>query len=161
MYNGVVSRVSSNVWQGKTLHSFQLNNTDGYFNTGTKNPNVQQGQQVAFTAKPGKRAGSFDVDVASIQVAGGTTVAPEAYSMTSQSATGARRSDSFVDKDQYWKNREAKDEITQKRIEIQAARNAAIAALGPVGDGNFDGYVDNVNLLTDKFLANNEQRLNA
>lgn len=159
MFSGVVSKVNTNNWQGKTLHSFKINTADGYFNTGTVNPGVQEGESVKFDAKPGKREGNYDVKVSSIVRSTDAPVAPEQYAMTSQSPTGAKRSAAVMTKDGYWEAREARDLVTQKRIEIQAARNAAIALLAAVHgrpDEEVEGFIGE---WTTKFLIDNDKRL--
>lgn len=159
MFSGVVSKVSRNPWQGKTLHSFKINTADGYFNTGTVDPGVNEGESIKFDAKPAKREGNFDVVVKSITRSTDTPVSPDQYAMTSQNPNGARRSASVMTKDNYWEDRAAKDVETQKRIEIQAARNAAIALLGALSGSDPEDVGEFINEWTDKFLKNNADRL--
>jgi len=159
MYSGVVRTIKSNPFGSKILHSFQLDSDRTYYNLGDRAPTFGEGVTIQFTGKPGTRAGSVNVDFNSIQVVNETPVQPKDYAMTQ--AAGARRTVVGIDKDQYWKNREDNDKVTQKRIEIQAARNAAIAVLGPAKDALEDeSYMTSLKQLTDHFLADNEKRLN-
>ncbi len=50
---GVVSKVSSNPYQGKELWSFRLNGDNNYYNTGTDKPGVSVGQPIEFDTKIG------------------------------------------------------------------------------------------------------------
>lgn len=160
MYSGVVRKVNANPWQGKTLYSFKIGNEDGYFNTGPVHPGIVEGDAITFNAKLSKREGNFDVDVKSIVKTTESQVTPEQYAMTKQPVGGARRAAQPMTKDNYWENREANDRNVQKVIQIQAARNAAIAVLAATT--NHGGVDDNeafINQWTDAFLANNEARL--
>lgn len=161
MYKGTVRKIGKNTWQGKDLHSFQLNGDDTYYNTGTDNPNVAEGDQIVFDGVPGKRAGTVNVKTKSISKSTEPPFTPDSHSMVSQpGAERAKRVASVVTKDDYWAAREARDEVTQKRIEIQAARNAAIALLDTGLDTTpFDSLTEAVNFWTDVFLDDNEKRL--
>lgn len=121
MFKGVVQRINSNPWQGKMLHSFTLNSERGFFNLGRIAPSFKEGQTIEFEASPAKRAGNFDVDVKSIVVIGEDAVKPESYSMV-----GAKRT-SLLQKDDYWNRKEERDIENQKIIQLQSARNTAIA----------------------------------
>lgn len=158
MYKGTVQQVRSNPWNGKLLHSFTLRNEKGFFNLGTIPASFKEGQVIEFEAKPAKRAGAFDVDVKSINVVEQENVAPENYSM----AQGAKRT-TVLQKDDYWNRKEERDIETQKRIEIQAARNAAIEMLKlcELEDKTTGSVVDLVDEYTDLFLENNTIRLSA
>lgn len=155
-YSGVVSKIFPKASWG--AQSFGLQSVDRtYFNLGKVPPMFSEGQTISFEGSPGKRPGTVEVNVNSIVVETETPVKAEDYKM----ANGARRGTEVLTKDKYWENREANDKLTQKRIEIQAARNAAIAviATGFVSGGTTD--LDKmIAEWTDKFLADNEKRLN-
>jgi len=155
-YSGVVRKIFPKSSWG--TQSFVIDSVDKtYFNLGKVPPIFTEGQSISFDGREGKRAGNVDVDVNSIVINTDVVVKSEDYSMAKQ---GAKRTGEYVDKDVYWKNREENDKVTQKRIEIQAARNAAIAVLGPARDALEDeAYMTSLDQLTDKFLADNEKRL--
>lgn len=160
MNSGVVRSIKGNPWQNKTLWSFQLDSDRTFYNLGEVKPNFSEGQTVSFDGEAGKRQGTFNVKAGSVQVLDAAVVKPTEYSMAAATG-GAKRTESFIGKDAYWSNREAKDEVTQKRIEIQAARNAAIALLAAL-NGDDPADVDSfLKEWTDKFLADNEERLSA
>ncbi len=147
-YTGVVSKIFPPSNWG--THSFGLRGEKGYYNLGKVPPMFSEGQTISFYGNPGKRAGNVDVTPESVTI---VTEQPVEHSV----ANGARRSAEVVTKDKYWENREARDEVTQKRIEIQAARNAAIelyAAMETVEEP--EAFI---NKWVDIFLANNEARL--
>lgn len=156
-YSGVVRKVFKNNFKGTDLYSFTLDSDKTFYNLGRKAPVFSEGQSIKFDGDRGKRQGNVDVLVDSIEISSETSVKAEDYSMSSQS--GARRSAEVLTKDKYWENREANDVKVQKVIQIQAARNAAIAlysAMKP--DGDPEEFIHN---WTDKFLANNDARLSA
>lgn len=125
-FNGVVAKIFSKDMDNKKLYSFALADHRGtYFNLGQNLP-PQEGQQVSFEAKQGSRPNAFTVDAKSLVVGKDTPV--ESYKAPFRQRTdGAVRSAQAMNQDQYWRRREERDVETQKRIEMQACRNAAIA----------------------------------
>lgn len=152
-YSGVVRKIFTNQFGGKKLYSFSMDSDKSYFNLGEKTPSFSEGNTVSFDGAPGKRVGNVDVK-SPVTVVGEQAVNTESYQMG-----GAKRSVEVMTKDQYWSNREANDVKVQKVIQVQAARNAAIAVLAAV-HGRPDEEVETfINKWTDIFLKNNEDRL--
>lgn len=154
MYNGTVQRIFSKPFGGKLLHSFTLQGEKGFFGLGRVAPTFKEGDQLSFEAVPSKREGNYDVKAETIKLSTETLVRVEDYSMS-----GAKKQ-VVLQKDDYWKNREDRDLVTQKRIEIQAARNAAIALLQVTGTTEQLPTADEyVTYWTNMFLVDNEERL--
>ena len=152
-YSGVVRKIFPKTNWGS--YSFSLTDQKGFFNLGKVEPTFSEGQTISFDGGPGRRPDNVEV-ISPVKVVDSVVSEVKDYSMA-----GAKRSVDLLGKDAYWTNREAKDEVTQKRIEIQAARNAAIAllaALGGSGDLSTHDFIDE---WTDTFLADNESRLSA
>lgn len=159
-YSGVVQKVNANPWKTKTLHSFTLRGTQGFFNTGEKALSLIEGQSVEFQAEQGKRAGNFDVDFNSIKViqaVAGPSQPATSASNVAQRPGGAVRSAAIMSKDDYWQRREERDVETQKRIELQSCRNSAVALAAVVYDNAPSSLPveDFVQEWTLKFLALN------
>lgn len=152
-YSGVVRKIFTNQFGGKKLYSFSMDSDKSYFNLGEKTPSFSEGNTVSFDGAPGKRAGNVDVK-SPITVVGEQQVQPEDYIVG-----GAKRSVEVMTKDQYWSNREANDVKVQKVIQVQAARNAAIAVLSAVHGRPDEDIEMFINKWTDIFLKNNEDRL--
>ena len=157
-YKGIIQRVFANNVRGKTLHSFTLKGTDGFFNTSSTAIGFKEGDSVVFTAVAGKRPGSFEVDVASVN-AGNTeeTTVSNQY-IPPQRPTGARRSGGMMTKDQYWERKEERDVENQRIIALQSCRNSAIALLHAGGLGTFKTPEEFIEVWTDRFLDDNATR---
>jgi hypothetical protein len=119
---GAVSFVSEKPWQNKVLHSFKLANDPTWYGMGTIKPPISKGDFV-----------EFEVDVAPngrVNVRGGNITVRKAAQASQQVAPAQawkNAEGSGMTKDDYWKNREARDIVVQERIQYQSARNSAIA----------------------------------
>lgn len=119
---------------------WKLRMDDGkWYSTGsTDNPGVNQGQTVQFDftlSKPWRNPQG--VEVVFNNITKGTlkavTDAPKSSAPTSTTSPQNHSTGGTMSKDDYWRNKEARDlenegkrEITQQQIQLQAARNAAI-----------------------------------
>jgi hypothetical protein len=125
--SGTVQRIFNNTVRGKSLYSFTLRGKDGFINLGGNAPTFKEGDQVAFDADPAQKPGNF-TNVKNVVVGADTPVTN--YSPPfQQRSNGAVRSAASMTKEQYWERKEERDIETQKRIQLQAARNTAIAYL--------------------------------
>jgi hypothetical protein len=162
MISGVVRKLSGNPYQNKTLWSFQLDSDRTFYNVGEEKPSIVEGQTVSFDGAPGKRAGTFNVKTGTLTVVDEQSIKPSDYKFEPKPyAGGARRSESQMTQSGYWEEKTVRDVVTQKRIEIQAARNAAIELLQAVGVNGNETPEDFINRWVDIFLKNNEDRLSA
>lgn len=142
-FSGIVQKISAFPYRGKNLMSFTLQGTQGFFQLGEKSPSFLEGQSLEFSADAGKRANSFNVDFSSIKVVQGNTqtagtpaqVAAGNVTPIRQRAGAAVRTGDIMSKDDYWRRREERDLLTQKRIERQSCRNSAIALASVLYDG--------------------------
>ena len=123
---GVVEQVSQ---RGKATN---IKVNGAWYGAGFNGVTCQQGDTVSFTVE--QNGQYLNVVRNSLQVIGGGTPQQpqQQYQAPAQSyAKPQRRSESSgggMTKDDYWKNREERDVETQKRIQLQAARKAAVAA---------------------------------
>lgn len=107
---GVVEKVTTKVFKGKTYHGFVLAGDEALYRTGQISPGVEVGAKVSFnydTTDYGPM-----VDVKSIKAYKG-----KAEPLAS-SGSG--------NKDDYWRNKEHADVARQKQISYQAATNTAV-----------------------------------
>lgn len=113
---GVISRVFDKPYQNKTLYSFQLQGDSQYYRLGEKKPPfVQNGASIQFDVDmKGNNATAKNVAPWMEQVIPAAIQNPIPYAPPAAA------------KDTYWNNKEKADVERQKKIEIQAARNAAI-----------------------------------
>jgi len=118
---GTVKDVSSFDFQGTLLYSFTLENDRTYYRTGRDQPTFQQGANISFDATMGKKPGSQDVKLHTVQMLEGAPSPSVAQVAPQATAQGMSRNDYFNEKDRYDK------EVRQPAIEFQAARNAAIS----------------------------------
>lgn len=129
----------------------------------------QEGDNVTFTYT--QRGNFKNVNVAQMVInSRGTGQASQGgggggYQQSQAPRGGGAQSSGAVSKDDYWKRREEKDELTQKAIQFQAARNSAIAAAEilisagvlPLGDGGrnkaspVDVALDFIDTLTGRY----------
>lgn len=101
------------VYEKNGMYSLAIDNV--WYGFGKKKPQVDQGQFVTFAADKNDR-GYWNADIKTLIVA----------DRQSASSTRAPAPTGGLTKDQYWENREARDIETQKRIQYQSSRNAAI-----------------------------------
>jgi hypothetical protein len=121
---GVVKRVFTKNWQDKTFYSLALTNQEGLFGFGPTNPNAHPGDKVTFVSKTNAK-GYLEAEKGTLKVTKGVE---EVRSNDSVGAVGASAvPSSYVSKDTYWANKEARDVINDSKRELGASRNTAIA----------------------------------
>ena len=115
---GVVSKVSSNQFNGKTLWSLRLQGDNNYYNTGERPPHVHEGASIEFETKLSP-SGKHSVLLETIRPweSGGV--------MQAAPANVIRRS--ADPKDTYWADKELRDKRNDLLRELGASRNTAIA----------------------------------
>lgn len=131
------------------VYAIKLESDDNWYNTGFKSPGVKEGDEVTFRATEGQYG--WEVDASSIEI----------LEKAKQAAAGNVQK--AMSKDDYWKSREERDLVTQKVIQLQAARNAAIAtcsaalaggvlALPKTANKQLDAFVAAIDKLTGKYF---------
>lgn len=182
MIKGVVQKININSQYGLT--SFAIKGQDGWYSLGKDPATFKEGDSIQFDTKTvGKYTYAKDI---APWTDGGTTqgesVARVANAATNRSFSGKGRSfggGASAAKDEYWAAKEARDiakegawEVTQKRIEIQAARNAAIETAKAMWQldispkpkavkDHYDAFMALVAELTSKYIENTDERLGA
>lgn len=135
---GYVDYVGGKDFGNKKLWSFRIRGQEIWFRTGSVDPKLQKNDHIEFEYSEG-RSGA-QVDVASIRPVSRdsgadavATVDPPQYRGNNFSR---KPSSDAAEKDLYWRNKEARDLKNEghrlgneKRIQFQAARNAAIATV--------------------------------
>jgi hypothetical protein len=175
MAQGVVSKVIAKDFNGKLLYSFALKNQQNWFNLGDHAPQFKEGDSVQFdVVTKGTRLHAQNV---APWTGGGAEQAPPIQAFAGRPNGNYTRKPFVAGKSEqekeYWANKDAKQEETQRRIEIQAARNAAIetaalllshnlvavpASITKKADGK--GYVSAlINELLDEYLSDTSRRL--
>lgn len=180
LIKGVVQKIAVNAQYGLT--SFSLKGQDGWYSLGKDKPTFNEGDSIQFETKTvGKYTYAKDI---APWTDGGTTqgesVARVANAAPNRSFGGKGRSfggGASAAKDEYWANKEARDiakegeyAVTQKRIEIQAARNAAIETAKAMWQlditpkpkavkDHYDAFMALVSELVDKYIADTSSRL--
>jgi hypothetical protein len=132
-FNGIIQKKFANNFRGKQLNSFSLKGTDGFFNTAEVAIGFPEGASVSFQATQGNKPGNYVVDVSTVAGTENAPVTTYRAPPVPQRTGGAVRSAGGIGKDEYWSNKEERDIKVQKIIQLQAARNAAIAYLAAVG----------------------------
>lgn len=169
---GIVQKINIKPYDGKNLYSFFLKGQDGMYSLGERAPSFKEGDSIQFeTLQRGKYVNAVNV---APWVSDGTTTAPTVPSTarTSGWTTTGQRGGKSSEEKVYWAKKDAASEVTQRRIEIQAARNAAIEAARFLIEKEFvktptkqadkyDSYLALVNQLADEFLGNTAKRLDA
>ena len=124
---GVVQRTFQRDFDGKILYSFTLKGQDGFFGTGTKKAPVEVGKSYEFEVDVDGR-GRKTVNLATIKPweSGEAIQSPNVSSFAARSryAGGASKDQG---KDDYWRNKEARDLVNDRHRELGATRNTAIA----------------------------------
>lgn len=182
MIKGVVQKILVNPQYGLT--SFTMKGQDGFFSLGKDKPSFKEGDPIQFeTNVVGKYTYAKDI---APWTDGGTTsganVGQVAAAASGFQRGGGRRGNysgggDQQAKEQYWRDKEARDiakegeyALTQRRIEIQAARNAAIETAKAMwqfdvcpkpkkATEHYDTFLALVDELADKYLANTSSRL--
>ncbi len=169
MIKGVVGKIIHNEQYG--LYSFFLKGQDGLYSLGEHPPTFKVGDSLQFdVTQKGKYLYAKDIVP---WVDGGATEAPRVgYATSGGSYKG--KSKGFGGKSeeekQYWAKRDATQEVVQRRIEIQAARNAAIetakflwekelvAKPKKVAD-QYDAFLALVDQIAQDYIKNTESKL--
>ena len=116
MVTGIVSKVLTKAWNGKTFYSLALVN-DKIYGFGMKNPKANPGDTVAFESTVNAK-GYPEGDFNTLKVTKGEPA------VVSGGSVGASRA---MGKDDYWTRKEARDVENDKLRTIGAGRNTAIA----------------------------------
>lgn len=138
---GYVDYVGSKDFGNRKLWSFRIRGVEKWFRTGSTDPKLQKNDHITFQFS--ETRGGSEVDVSTISRvdlgAGGDSVPNDSVPSTgyNRAASGYRKpSSDAAEKDAYWRNKEARDLKNEghrlgneKRIQFQAARNAAIATV--------------------------------
>lgn len=104
--------------QGKR-YAFKIKNDDIWYSCGFKDPKIKKGDQIEFEFE--QNGDFYNVSVEAIKILrSGPEVVEARRGFPKSVGSGA-------EKDTYWRDREARDIDTQKRIQLQASRNSAIA----------------------------------
>ena len=179
MAKGVVARISKKDWEGKTLTSFALKGQDGWYSIGERAPTFTEGSSIEFdVVTRGSRAYAQNIVP---WVDGGAATAPGVESVSNaqgrapsrgfqKGSGGSFRGGKSDEEKAYWAKRDEQQEVTQRRIEIQAARNAAIEAATVMWEreivkiptkqaDKYDAFMALVETLTDDFLGKTSSRL--
>ena len=115
---GVVSKVSSNQFNGKTLWSLRLQGDNNYYNTGERVPPVTEGASIEFDTKLSP-SGKHSVLIESIRPWENGNI------MQAVPANTVRKS--ADPKESYWADKELRDKRNDLLRELGATRNTAIA----------------------------------
>ena len=159
---GVVSKLSSNEYNGKTLWSFRLRGDNNYYNTGDRVPPVTEGQSVEFTTRLSP-SGKHQVQIDTIRPwEGGPSM--EGVQI---SKFAAKPSGKSAEEKGYWEAKQARDVRNDHLRELGATRNTAIAFLNllitsgslklPAAEAKREGVLwDALNHYTDKLMKGEE-----
>ncbi len=170
LIQGVVQKINVKAWDGKNLYSFFIRGQDGMFSLGEHPPSFKEGDSIKFeTVQKGRYINAVNV----VPWEGtGTATAPAVQNVARSSGrsnyVGGRSGKSDEEK-AYWQAKDAKQDVIQKKIEIQAARNAAIEAAKFLIEKEFvktptkqadkyDSYLALVDQLATEFLTNTANR---
>lgn len=169
---GVVGKINSrDTASGGKAYSFVLKNQSRWYSVGFTAPTFKEGDSIQFVET--QRGNYFDAkDVVPWQGSGVQQAPPVARSVAGGAWRGRAAGPKDQAKDKYWEDKAKTDVVTQRRIEIQAARNAAIETSKlllehglitvPEKTKKQDGkqYLEAlINELTDSFIDNTSNRL--
>jgi hypothetical protein len=169
MIKGVVQRINHNQQFG--LYSFALKGQDGWYSLGERAPTFTEGASIQFEVdQRGKYLYAKDIVP---WTDGGATDGPQLRQTAGPGKQGFYKKPfggkSQEEKD-YWAKKDATQEVTQRRIEIQAARNAAIetakflwekdlvAKPKKVAD-QYDAFLALVDQIAQDYIKNTEAKL--
>lgn len=116
MITGIVDKVLTKAWNGKTFYSLALVN-DKIYGFGMFKPSANVGDTVSFEAKENAK-GYMEADKTTLKVTKGESKVVSG---------GSVRASSMMGKDDYWSRKEARDIENDKLRTIGASRNTAIA----------------------------------
>jgi hypothetical protein len=176
LVKGIIGKVSRKDFQGKTLTSFALKGQDGWYSVGERSLQFNEGDSVQFNVETrGKYAYAKDLTP---WTDGGATSAPAVPSGPRFTPKSNKSFGANAAKDKYWEDKEKRDlereryqrEVTQPRIEVQAARNAAIQTASfmfekelvkvPAKQADkYDAFIELIETLTDEFVKRNSARV--
>lgn len=174
---GVVGKISSKDWEGKILSSFALAGQDGWYSLGTKTPTFKEGDSIKFdTKQSGKYINALNIvpwkeeGVKETTQVTSNLTKPAFGGWKGQPSKGGFQGIKSQEEKDYWKKKDASNADVQRRIEIQAARNAALVAAHFLIEKEivkiptkvaekYDAYLALVNQVADEFLKNNESRI--
>jgi hypothetical protein len=126
---GLVSYFGSTLWKNKKLWSFKVDGDDAWYNCGENRPDIEKGATITFAYEDGAKPNNRFVTRGSVVVLSGTSTAQVAPLVAAgNGASGS--SERVLSKDDYWKNREARDLEKNDDIHLLACRNSAIALVG-------------------------------
>jgi hypothetical protein len=176
LIKGIVGKISKNDYQGKILTSFALKGQEGWYSLGERSFQYNEGDSIQFNVQTrGKYVYAQDItpwdgagatQAPSIPTGSGATGSPRpAYG--GRKSFGGGKSD---EEKQYWAKKDEQAEVTQRRIEIQAARNAAIETASfmfekelvkvPTKQADkYDAFMELVETITDDYLKKTSIRL--
>lgn len=169
---GTVQRIVAKAAGRGTAHNIQMDNGQWY-GYGFNKPTFGEGAEISFDVQWNGQYGN--VNIATLQIINqGQPQQQGGYNGQGRSNgggnnrganTGGRapaQASGGMSKDDYWKNREARDLVVQKQIQYQASRNAAIevvkagidagaVALPAAKAKAFDALLALVEEITDQF----------
>lgn len=116
-YQGKIQRIFTKDFRGTTLYSFVLAGQQGFFRTGEEPIPFKEGTYVMFNADARN-----NVDLESLTVVQDKAPPAKKFGGTGSSGKG-------MSKDDFWSQKAERDIKTQRVIQYQSARNAAIATL--------------------------------
>lgn len=182
MIKGVVQKIITKPFQGQTLTSFTLKGQDGFFSLGDKPATFNEGDALQFeTYVRGKYTYAQNI---SPWTDGGTTSGSDVVSVANGASDQWKNKRGFqrggsggAAKEAFWDAKELRDiererynrEVTQPRIEIQAARNAAIETVKFMWEKDlvpkpkkkadeYDVFLALVDTVASHYLANTKDR---
>jgi hypothetical protein len=117
MIQGVVQKIFDKDFGKGPVYSFTLKGDRTFYRLGPKKPSFAEGDSVQFETKTSGNS-TYANNVAPWK--GGTVPTSVANAARQSSGGGPATAD------QFWRNKEARDVLTQQRIELQSCRNSAI-----------------------------------
>jgi hypothetical protein len=176
LIKGVVGKINHNEQYG--LYSFFLKNQDGLYSLGEHPPTFQVGDSIQFDiTQKGKYVYAKDIvpwtdggGVESPQVGQREASRGDSKGRTFKPLYSGGKAGKSQEERDYWAKKDAVSEVTQRRIEIQAARNAAIetakflwekelvAKPKKVAD-QYDAFLALVDQVASEYVKNTAERL--
>jgi hypothetical protein len=189
LIKGVIGKISKKPYSGKTLTSFALKGQDGWYSLGERSLPYNEGDSIQFNVETrGNYSYAQQIEPWNDGGAGTPSVGHVAASAPSRdgepkpyrrSFQGGNKSGGSA-KDDFWNDKEKRDiereryqrEVTQPKIEIQAARNAAIETAKFMFEkelvkvptktaDKYDAFLELVETLTGDFISRTQSRLDS